>query len=118
MSIVLLSRDLMLGSRVEGAARQAGGKLVVVADQEAALAAVQEESCRYLLIDLQMPQLQLESLIVAVREAAPSEISIVACGPHVHQRLLQKAADAGCDRVMSRGQLDREVTEGRGIFEG
>ena len=116
MSIVLLSRDLMLSSRVEGAAQRAGMGCVVAADQKAALSAVGQAECRCLLIDLQLPQLELDSLVAAIRAAASSEVSIVACGPHVHQRLLQKASDAGCDRVLSRGQLDRELTEGEGWF--
>ena len=109
MNLVLLSRDLMLGARVEGAARNNGLSVITVADPDAAVLAVKDENCRALLIDLRLAGVQLEPLIASVRQKSVSQLSILACGPHVHEARLAEASSAGCDRVLTRGQLDRDA---------
>ena len=109
MNLVLVSRDLMLQTRVEGAAQKLGVNVIVASDDESALSAVADETCRSLLIDLRLPGLQLDSLVAAIRQGSALPVTILACGPHVHQARLEEASAAGCDRVLTRGQFDRDA---------
>jgi len=99
----------MLGARVEGAARKQGLSVVTVGNHEAAVTAAADDESRLLLIDLRLPNLQVGDLVSAVRENLTNSVAIVACGPHVHEAKLAEAHEAGCDAVVTRGQLDREA---------
>lgn len=105
--LVLVSGDLMLGARVEGAARQCGLTMVTVAGQAQAIAASRNE-CQAVLIDLRAPGINVSELVDGLRQETAG-LSIVACGPHVHEQRLDEARRAGCDLVVTRGQLDREA---------
>jgi len=109
MKIVLLSRDLMLTSRIDGVASQKGYAVSHAADQASAVAAVADEECQLLFVDLQLPGLDIVALVSQVRETRGSRVQIIACGPHVHEQRLAAARQAGCDHVVTRGQLDREA---------
>ncbi len=106
MKLVLLSQDLMIGSRVERAAQQCGLAVETVGTTAAAVEAVSQPESRLLLIDLRLPGLDVQELANSVSE---TEVPIVACAPHVHEARLTAAREAGCDAVITRGQLDREL---------
>ncbi len=109
--LVLVSGDLMLGARVEGAARQCGLTMVTAASHAPAIAASADE-CRAVLIDLRTPGLDVAELVNALRQQTArlsARLTIIACGPHVHEQRLDEARRAGCDLVVTRGQLDREA---------
>ncbi len=107
MKLLLLSNDLMIGSCVEGAARQHGLTMVTVRDQQSAVDAASVGDCRVLIVDLRLPGLSVGDLVESVKE----HLTIVACAPHVHEERLAAARDAGCDAVVTRGQLDRGLGE-------
>ena len=109
MKLVLLSRDLMLTSRVDGVATQKGFATIHAADHVGAVAAAKDDDCQILFVDLQLPGLDINALVNGVREKASREVRIVACGPHVHEHRLAAAREAGCDQVVTRGQFDREA---------
>ncbi len=111
MKLLLFSNDLMIGARVEGAARQHGLTMVTVGNQAVAIDAVREDDCRLLVVDLRMPSLDVRALVKAVRDCRDDNLPIVACAPHVHEAKLAAAREAGCDAVITRGQLDRELGE-------
>lgn len=109
MKLVLLSSDLMISARVEGAARQNGLTVVTAGSHAAALDAAAQESCRLLLVDLRFPALDIGELVRMVREHCEGHLPIVAFGPHVHEANLAAANAAGCDAVVTRGQFDHEA---------
>lgn len=111
MNAVLLSRDLMLQSRAEGAARKLGLALRIANTTAVALESVRDEGCRGIVIDLRFPQLDVGNLLPQLRSAGADNFCIVACGPHVHETSLHAARDAGCDLVATRGQFDRDAEE-------
>ena len=111
MKLLLLSNDLMIGSCVEGAARQHGLTMQTVRDQQAAVDFASEADSRVLIVDLRVPGLDVDALVKAVRDGRELHLPIVACAPHVHEAKLAAAREAGCDAVITRGQLDREVGE-------
>jgi len=111
MQLVLLSNDLMIGARLEGVARQQGMTIVTVGDQHAAVDAASEAGCQLLIVDLGLPGLNVVALVEAVREGRAQHLPIIACAPHVHETKLAAAHEAGCDEVVTRGQLDRKAEE-------
>ena len=44
------------------------------------------------------------------RLACPPKV-VVTFGPHVHEAKLSAAEEAGCDQVLSRGELNNRMTE-------
>ncbi|MEQ8210821.1 MAG: hypothetical protein RH917_13425 [Lacipirellulaceae bacterium] len=105
MHVVLLSSDLMFTSKIEGAVRTCGAKLFVTSDAQAAITSANEEGSALVMIDLTLPVLNLEDLLTSLPEGCQS----LAYGPHVHEAKLAAANDAGCDLVVSRGELDRKL---------
>jgi len=109
MAAVLLSADLMVVSRVQGAAAQRG---VVVSSVASVLAAVDRcatERADLLLVDLTTPTLDISQLVAQLKSAIAQPPRVVAFGPHVHEARLDAARQAGCDEVISRGQFFSQV---------
>ncbi len=109
MKLVILSRDLMLTSRIDGVANKKSFAIVHAADLANAVSSVADEECQILFVDLQLPGLDIETLVREVREIRSEGVRIIACGPHVHEHRLAAAQRAGCDLVVTRGQFDREA---------
>ncbi|MEM9659694.1 MAG: hypothetical protein AAF961_15140 [Planctomycetota bacterium] len=110
MKCVLLSADLILASAAQGLAQRFNANVVVTGACPDAAARCADLAPRYLLIDLRLPGLDLESLVRAVRSANDTT-KIIACGPHVHQQRLAAAIAAGCDEVITRGQFEGRLAE-------
>lgn len=105
MSAILLTGDLMFLSRVEGAARTHGLSLESAANAEALLSRLAEQNRQLILVDLSAPTGDIAELVARIRAASPGG-KIVAYAPHVRERLLDEAASAGCDTVLTRGQFN------------
>ena len=109
MKLIILSRDLMFTSRLEGVARKLNLTVVQAPNAGDAASFAGEDDCRFLIVDLQFPGLDVKKIVEAVRQSGSGQVQIVACGPHVHEHRLEEARRAGCDQVVTRGQLDREA---------
>ncbi len=109
MQIILLSTDLMLASAAHGAADRHGVKLIVAPDAGAAIAASADDAARLLAIDLRTPGLDVGAFMTELRASSASPIHVLACAPHVHEASLEKAQQAGCDEVVSRGEFERRL---------
>lgn len=105
MTVVLLSADIMIVSRVAGAAALLGLQLQTAADTLQAIAACRATSARMLMVDLSTASLDIVELAISVKSRGDEVPTILAFGPHVHEERLAAARDAGCDRVLSRGQF-------------
>ncbi|TWT88530.1 hypothetical protein Mal64_20130 [Pseudobythopirellula maris] len=101
--IVLISRDLMAGSAIEGPARSAGMAVRIVSPDNAP-----DPAAKLYAIDLSTPAGDLAALVAALRTASP-EAAVVAYAPHVHEAKLEAARAAGCDEVLTRGQFYRSL---------
>jgi CheY-like chemotaxis protein len=109
MKVVLLSSDLMVVSRVEGAAAQMGAKSRAASNAAAAIDYCSDELVDVLIVDLSMPVLDLTALVNQLRADASRSVRVVAFGPHVHENRLAAAREAGCDLVVSRGKFFAEI---------
>jgi CheY-like chemotaxis protein len=104
MDVVLLANDLMVTSRIQGAASRVGARVHSVMNSAAAIERCHETNARLVVIDLSTPAVQLD-FVRELKSDEPRSIQIVAFGPHVHEDRLQAAREAGCDIVLSRGQF-------------
>ena len=99
----VLSRDLMFASQVTGGI-QANG---LTAKSVANASQIPTDQPCIVILDLTIPGLDIAAVVAELRENAG--IRVVAVGPHVHEGKLQAATDAGCDRVISKGQASRDL---------
>lgn len=109
MQIVLLSTDLMLVAAAHGAASRHDAKLVVASNCRDALTACADAATRLLAIDLRTPGIDIGAFMTDLRAAAAAPIHVIASAPHVHEASLEQAKRAGCDEVVSRGEVERRL---------
>jgi CheY-like chemotaxis protein len=109
VDVLLVSSDLFLGSRVRGAAESQGRSLQVAGSGAMALERLQSATCLLVLVDLETPGLRIGELVAA--RAGHDRPTIIAYGPHVHEQRLDAARQAGCDRVLTRGQFDATLPQ-------
>jgi DNA-binding response OmpR family regulator len=105
MTVLLLSGDLAVLARVEGAARRAGEAVRQVANGAQATGICQSENVRLVVVDLSTPGLEIAAVIRQLRSEPSSGSRVIAFGPHVHEQRLAEAREAGCDLVVTRGQF-------------
>ena len=106
---LLLSQDLFFGSRITGTAEQLGLRVDTAGSVPQALEKIGREPYRALLVDLSLPGLSLPELMAALPRA--DRPRVFAFGSHVHTALLEQAREAGCDEVLSRGQLSAKLPQ-------
>jgi CheY-like chemotaxis protein len=105
MIFVLLTRDLMVVSRVEGTAASLDATVRSAADGARAIEICLAERPDCLLIDLATPELDIDWLLKQLAAEGAHRPRVVAFGPHVHAERLVAAREAGCDVVVSRGEF-------------
>ncbi len=116
--ILLWTRDLMIASSLHALSQATQTPVHVHSDSASLLRAIDqhlsspfahESAMRVppflVVLDLQSPGLQVESLVPELRTRAGRQVKIVAFGPHVQTARLQASAEAGCDVVLTRGPL-------------
>ena len=108
MALILLSADLTVISRVEGAAARAGMPTWAVSTDSAAVEAADVAQAKVMIIDLGTPVGNLKTLVEIIKSRTP-QTRVVAFGPHVHEEKLVAAREAGCDEVVSRGQFFSQI---------
>lgn len=109
MRVLLITNDLMARSQIEGAVRRADGELIVASSAanlpaEETLAAID-----YVVIDLSTLDGAVTEVVKRIRSASSAKIAAFA--PHVHEARLASASEAGCDEVVSRGQIEARVSQ-------
>ena len=110
MEVLLLTNDLASGSRVSAAAARAGVALQQVGTTAqlldvAALQAAAGAPNATVILELATVRSDVAELVAAIRATSATSRQIIAFAPHVHQQQIAAARDAGCDRVLSRGQF-------------
>jgi DNA-binding response OmpR family regulator len=109
MRLILVSNDLMVVSRVQGAAIRAGGTVQAVLSVAIADESLRGEAAELVIVDLGSPMRDLETFVAKWKSESSTPPRIVAFGPHVHEVRLAAARAAGCDVVLSRGQFFAQV---------
>lgn len=104
--------DLLLQSRITGAAKALGIEAVVVATPEDVLIAGKREKPGLIILDLESPRVQADKALVRLR-ADPDLCATPTLGfySHVDKRLADRMVQAGLDRAMTRGQFVEKLDE-------
>ena len=105
MSILLLSADLATSSKLSAAASRQGNTLGVAYSVEALLEKSAAQPASLVILDLSLAGLVVANVLMKLRSLPTPPSAVIAFGPHVHENLLAAANAAGCDRVLSRGQM-------------
>ncbi|MBX3413467.1 MAG: hypothetical protein KF708_12325 [Pirellulales bacterium] len=111
MSVVCLSSDLGTSSRLAGAAARAGVPLATAMSAARLFDLIATTTPRLVVIDLTTAGLDVAEVVSKLRSADQAPELIFAFGPHVHAGALQAASDAGCDQVLTRGQMHAQADE-------
>lgn len=109
--IVFLTKDLMIQSNAAAAARLSDTTTKAMANLAEAMAWVTEHPESLLLVDLQMPGLDLGALLERVAEFPAASLRAIAFAQHVEVDLIEKARGSGFEAVMTRGQFSRSLPE-------
>ena len=91
-----------------GAASRHGAELRSVSDAVSVVAACQDTDVRLVVVDLRTPGLDIAAVARDLKQLSPAP-HILACAPHVHEASLAAARAAGCDEVVSRGEVERRL---------
>ncbi len=111
MRAILITKDLLLGSQIAGAARDSGCELTEVPSADRLRAVIANSPTTHVIIDLTCSGIRDElATLVPELKSADSSPTVIAYGPHVQEGALAAATSAGCDRVLTRGQLSRELS--------
>lgn len=113
MHILVVTADLMTSSKIHGAAARINSDalIVIAAAYRPASGSKSEEDFDLVIFDLTTSGLDVAKAIERLRDLNEPPKRIIAFGPHVHEQLLQKARDAGCDAVYARGQFYARLDE-------
>lgn len=100
--ILLVSPDLMVGSRLAGLARAAGATL-----EQRQAATASGTGFDVVILDLQGLPAGPAAAVAGLKVPGPDGAvpKLVAFGPHVATALLDEARTAGADAVVSRGEI-------------
>lgn len=110
MHAILITKDLLLGSQIAGAAKAAGCELTEVPSAERLRAVIANTPATHVVIDLTCAGVRDDlATLVPELKSADSPATVIAYGPHVQEGALNAASSAGCDRVLTKGQLSREL---------
>jgi DNA-binding NtrC family response regulator len=108
--ILHLSSDLMFQSKISSAARAAGSECMVDRSATKLVERVEDPARVHLvLIDLTLGSVDLSADIPLLHQNFVNS-KVIAYGPHVDVERLTLAEECGADQVLTRGQLDREMT--------
>ena len=100
----------MFQSRISSAARAAGKECLVDRSVTKLTERVEEpDTVSLVLVDLTLSTLDLTLEIPLLHQAFPN-CKIVAYGPHVDVERLTLAEESGADVVITRGQMDRDLS--------
>ena len=102
---ILLSRDLIFTTKVQGTARSLGYNITVVGDVSKARVEIESSRPRLVLIDLTSGDLCAPSAMSEYVTLAGPQTWLVAFGPHVESEALARAKAVGCQVVLPRSKF-------------
>lgn len=110
--ILHLTQDLMMSSTASALARSSDRTYKMVASTERLAAIADENGPALVLVDLQTPGLQLSELDRWISERLePTGSTAIAYAQHVAVDELRQASECGFTKVLTRGQLNRQLAE-------
>jgi DNA-binding NarL/FixJ family response regulator len=102
---IIVCDDLIFISRVTATARAHGDTMLAARSVDQAIKLAEQTPPSCVIIDLHTAGAGVAGLLAGLREACPTMPHTIAYGSHVNKELLDAAREAGCDRVLPRGQF-------------
>lgn len=106
--ILAIVNDLIVGVRIEEAAKGLGVQVETAGSMEEAAQSLKGQATDVLVVDLASVGPDLEKIAAAAREAGARVIGFY---PHVDKALRQAAEGAGIERVYPRSRFLRELPQ-------
>ena len=107
---LVLCRDLIFATKIEGTARALGLPARVVGGASTALGLIEQTRPTLLIFDLAAgDDLVGPAAVAGYRSAAGSSCTLLAFGSHVDAAALEGARAAGCDIVIPRSKFAAEL---------
>ncbi len=114
--VLILCSDLFFTTQVAGTVRQAGFEAVLEMQPARGPGLLSSGEWAGVVVDVESAGLDVGALIAALGpEPRPH---LVAFGPHVQTGKLAAARDAGCDAVLTRGQISSNAQALRAALLG
>ena len=107
---ILLSRDLIFTTKIQGTAKALGYHLEVIGDVLRAKSAIGMLHPHVIFIDLTAGKLSAPDAVSDYVKLAGPDVWLVAFGPHVEEEALAKAKAAGCQVVLPRSKFADQST--------
>jgi CheY-like chemotaxis protein len=101
-NVLVVCADLFFSSNLHNGVKQAGHSSKTALSGPQALSLLEQGDYAWVVVDLEMPGVDLRALKEAC--ARQPACRLIAFGPHVQVDLFEKAREAGCDQILSRGQ--------------
>ena len=108
-TLLLVCSDLFFSTQLRSAAEQAGWQPRVELSARAAVSKAGSEAVGAIVVDLELSGLDITEFVRGLGEG--NRPPVIAFGPHVQERRLEAAAQAGCDYVLSRGQISTSLQD-------
>jgi len=107
--VLLACGDLFFATQLRSAAESAGASVEMELSADRIVPRAATGDYTHLVVDVELPHLSLP----AVMEALPADHRprVIAFGPHMQTARLEGARAAGCDVVLSRGQISANLAE-------
>jgi CheY-like chemotaxis protein len=107
--VLLVCGDLFFSTQLRSSAEQASAHVEL--ELQGSHAALRAATGRYdvVIVDLESPGLDIGRLMSSLPDL--DRPRVIAFGPHVQEQRLAAARAAGCDHVVSRGQIARGIAE-------
>ena len=109
-SCLILSADFLFGSRLGEAIKDRGYQVVTRAAIDHSATSDAQQTWQLILFDLTLKAITIEDVLSWQQTLVPTP-RLLAFGPHVQAGPLEQAKQAGCELVLTRGQLDQQLDE-------
>ena len=102
LKIIAIVPELLVGVRIEEAAKRIGATVASVSSEEAALARLADGGADLIVVDLGVNGLDLAGIVASGRARGAT---VIAFGPHVDADRRRAAQRAGIERVFPRSKF-------------
>ena len=106
--VLLACGDLFFSTQLRSAAQAAGAQVDLELSADRVLPRAATGDYTHLVLDVELPHLDVSAIVQSL--PAEHRPRVIAFGPHMQTARLEAAREAGCDLVLSRGQISSTFT--------
>ena len=107
--VLLACGDLFFSTQLRSAAQAAGANVDLELSADRILPRAATGDYTHLVLDVELPHLDMAAIVKSL--PAEHRPRVIAFGPHMQTARLEGARAAGCDVVLSRGQISLNLAQ-------